>query len=613
MEAVINNTKLIRRVNIFALLILAVCVCAVAFLCKNMWLHIACTAALFLVMTIFGYWGKGLKFLVAFLISYGWLTFNVRHGINIPSPMLFTFLIELIPVFMAVYLVSQAPSGKLTAALRQLPLPSSVRLTVIVILRFVPTVASEFSDVLDAMKTRGLLLSPLQVVLHPLNTFEYVVVPMVFRSLKIADELAASSVVRGIESPYKKEGYYLNKMAVSDGVMAITGKQMPTYHRLLEKLNTAIMQFINGMPVMKAYNMTAESYRDYADTVEEYNAFWKRCTKSQGYTYGLFVALVESGILFALPLGGLLYFRGALPMQDYLYFMVMSMVFLSGLLNLMNFAMMFSQIMSGVGRIQTIMDLPCTTEGIQTLDRAQPYGVSFEDVTFRYDKIDVLKNITLSLPAGSLTAFVGASGAGKTTAAQLIPKFWEVAEGSICIGGKNILELKNDNLMDLVSFVFQETFTLHDSIYENIAIGNKEATPQQVEAAAKAAQIHDFIMSLPNGYKTKLGEDGVKLSGGEKQRICIARAILKDSPIIIFDEATSFADLENEHKIQLALSHLLKGKTTIMIAHRLHTITGADQICVFHEGRLLEKGKHDELVSKGGRYADMWRSYSKSQ
>ena len=205
MEAVINNTKLIRRVNIFALLILAVCVCAVAFLCKNMWLHIACTAALFLVMTIFGYWGKGLKFLVAFLISYGWLTFNVRHGINIPSPMLFTFLIELIPVFMAVYLVSQAPS--------------SVRLTVIVILRFVPTVASEFSDVLDAMKTRGLLLSPLQVVLHPLNTFEYVVVPMVFRSLKIADELAASSVVRGIESPYKKEGYYLNKMAVSDGVM----------------------------------------------------------------------------------------------------------------------------------------------------------------------------------------------------------------------------------------------------------------------------------------------------------------------------------------------------------------------------------------------------------
>ena len=153
---------------------------------------------------------------------------------------------------------------------------------------------------------------------------------------------------------------------------------------------------------------------------------------------------------------------------------------------------MFSQIMSGVGRIQDIMKLPCTTEGDSTLDRTQPHGVSFENVTFRYDKSDVLKNINLTMPAGSLTAFVGASGAGKTTAAQLIPKFWEVTDGKICIDGKNILDLKNENLMDLVSFVFQETFTLHDSIHENIAIGNKNATRQQVEDAAKAAQIHDF-------------------------------------------------------------------------------------------------------------------------
>ena len=221
MGEIINNGKIIRRVNIFTLLILSICVCTVAFFCKNMWLHIAYTTALFLVMAIFGCLKMGLKFLISFLISYGWLIFNVRYGINIPSPMLFTFLIELIPVFMAVYLLSQAPSGKLTTALRQLPLPSSIRLTVIVILRFIPTVASEFSDVLDAMKTRGLMRSPFQVILHPLNTFEYVIVPMVFRSLKIADELAASSVVRGIESPYKKKSYYLNKMAVSDGIMIV--------------------------------------------------------------------------------------------------------------------------------------------------------------------------------------------------------------------------------------------------------------------------------------------------------------------------------------------------------------------------------------------------------
>ena len=200
----------------------------------------------------------------------------------------------------------------------------------------------------------------------------------------------------------------------------------------------------------------------------------------------------------------------------------------------------------------------------------------------------MLKDVNLILPSGSLTAFVGASGAGKTTAAQLIPKFWEVTEGAVKIDGKSITELKTENLMDLVSFVFQETFMLSDTIYQNIAIGSNTATREQVETAAKAAQIHDFIMSLPNGYDTKLGEGGVKLSGGERQRVCIARAILKDAPVIVFDEATSYTDIENEHKIQLALQNLLKGKTTIMIAHRLHTIVGADKICVFHQGEVEE-------------------------
>lgn len=397
---------------------------------------------------------------------------------------------------------------------------------------------------------------------------------------------------------------------VIQGIATVaTGRQMPEYHRLQGKLNSTIMQFINGMPVMKTYNMTAESYKEYSDTVTEYNSFWKRCTRDQGYTYGVFVALVESGILFALPVGGLLYFGGSLAVQDYLFFMIMSMVFLSSLLNLMNLSMMFSQIMSGMSRIQDIMDLPRTTEGASVMEKAQEHSVSFEHVTFRYDKADVLKDVNLILPSGSLTAFVGASGAGKTTAAQLIPKFWEVTEGAVKIDGKSITELKTENLMDLVSFVFQETFMLSDTIYQNIAIGSNTATREQVETAAKAAQIHDFIMSLPNGYNTKLGEGGVKLSGGERQRVCIARAILKDAPVIVFDEATSYTDIENEHKIQLALQNLLKGKTTIMIAHRLHTIVGADQICVFHQGEVEETGTHQELLAANGRYARMWAAY----
>ncbi len=395
--------------------------------------------------------------------------------------------------------------------------------------------------------------------------------------------------------------------------MAITGEQMAEYHRLQEKLNSAIMQFINGMPVMKIYNLTAESYKDFAGAVQEYNLFWKRSTRSQGYTYGIFVALVESGILFTLPVGGLLYLRGILAAQDYLFFMVMSFVFLSGFLNLVNLAMLFNQIMSGLKRIQDIMDIPVTTEGTKTLEKGQSHGVTFENVTFRYDKADVLKNINLNLPAGSLTAFVGGSGAGKSTAAQLIPKFWEVTKGEVKIDGRNIMTLKDENLMDLVSFVFQEAFMLNDTIYQNIAIGQTGATPKQVETAAKAAQIHDFIMSLPNGYDTKLGEDGVKMSGGEKQRICIARAILKDAPIIVFDEATSYTDVENEYKIQLALKNLLKGKTTVMIAHRLHTIVGADQICVFSHGQIAEKGTHKELLRKNGLYAGMWQTYTKEE
>ncbi|WP_425425453.1 ATP-binding cassette domain-containing protein [endosymbiont 'TC1' of Trimyema compressum] len=173
----------------------------------------------------------------------------------------------------------------------------------------------------------------------------------------------------------------------------------------------------------------------------------------------------------------------------------------------------------------------------------------------------------------------------------------------------NINALKTENLMDLVSFVFQETFVLNDSIYENIAIGNCQATSSQVEAAAQAAQIHDFIASLPNGYNTKLGEDGAKMSGGGMQRISIARALIKNAPIIVFDEATSYTDIENEHKIQLALQNLLKDKTTIMIAHRLHTIVNANQICVFDKGEIVERGSHTELVDRNGLYTKMWQTY----
>lgn len=214
-----TKENLIRKVNILALLLITICACAVSYLAVNVWFQISFTFLMFILMVAMGSWKAGCKFLLAYVVCYVWLYINATFDISFPSPMTFTFMIALIPIMMPVYLLVQAPSGKLTAGLRQLPLPSKMILAVIVILRFMPTVLAEFSDVKDAMRTRGFLRSPAQILLHPLSTLEYAIVPMVFRSLKIADELASSCIVRGIESPYKKQGYYVNRMHLGDGLL----------------------------------------------------------------------------------------------------------------------------------------------------------------------------------------------------------------------------------------------------------------------------------------------------------------------------------------------------------------------------------------------------------
>lgn len=214
-----TKENLIRKVNVLALLLITICACAVSYLAVNVWFQISFTFLMFVLMVAMGSWKAGCKFLLAYVVCYVWLYINATFDISFPSPMTFTFMIALIPIMMPVYLLVQAPSGKLTAGLRQLPLPSKMILAVIVILRFMPTVLAEFSDVKDAMRTRGFLRSPAQILLHPLSTLEYAIVPMVFRSLKIADELASSCIVRGIESPYKKQGYYVNRMHLGDGLL----------------------------------------------------------------------------------------------------------------------------------------------------------------------------------------------------------------------------------------------------------------------------------------------------------------------------------------------------------------------------------------------------------
>ena len=381
---------------------------------------------------------------------------------------------------------------------------------------------------------------------------------------------------------------------------------------IVGRLNSGIMQFISGMTVMKTYNLTADSYKSFSDAVISYDEIWEDTAKKIAPIGGVLKCVIESGVLFTMPLGGYLYLKGHLGLEDYIFFMVMGIVFLSSFNNILNFAQIFSQISSGIERLRDVMAIDETDGGRVEISNQKGLEIEFKGVDFSYKDTEkkVLEDISVVLPKGKLTAFVGESGAGKSTAAQLIPRFWDVSKGNIYIEGTDIRDISVKNLMDNMSFVFQEAFVLNDTVYANIVIGKDDATKEEVYAAAKAAQIHDFIMSLPDGYDTKMGTEGVKFSGGERQRLCIARAILKDAPIVVFDEATSFTDGENEHKIQLALNKLLEGKTTIMVAHRLHTIMDAAKICVFKAGRIVEEGTHQTLLEKNGEYARLWKRYS---
>lgn len=271
-----------------------------------------------------------------------------------------------------------------------------------------------------------------------------------------------------------------------------------------------------------------------------------------------------------------------------------------------------NQIFEGVNRLQDLLETPELSEPNQASTPADA-GVDFSNVSFRYEKQgpEVLSNVSFSAPQGTLTAIVGPSGAGKSTIAMLFARFWDVSDGEIKIGGKNICSLGSEVLMNQVAFVFQDSFMLGQSVRDNIAMGIK-ATDEQIIAAAKAAQAHEFISALPDGYDTQLGET-VTLSGGEKQRIAIARAVLKDAPILILDEATAYADANNQAQIQSALSRLIANKTVFVIAHRLSTIVGADNILVMDQGCLVGSGTHEQLLESNEVYQALWASHQQSR
>ena len=383
------------------------------------------------------------------------------------------------------------------------------------------------------------------------------------------------------------------------------------FYKLVAKLNSTIMEYINAMNVMKAFNLTAKSFKDYRDNTQEYADYWIELTELAVPYYSAFLCLVDTGLLFIIPIGGIMLLNGKITISVYILFLLMSTIFLNSLRTLFELSESLSFLLKGMEKIIEIFNEKEQKSGNISFPEHFSESLKYENVTFAYNKAKVINNFTLTIRAGTTTALVGPSGSGKTTIGLLAGRFWDTEEGKITIDGTDIKDISYESLMDNISFVFQDTFMLHDTIYENIIMG-KNYTREEVENAAKKAQIHDFIMSLPDRYETKIGEGGVKLSGGEKQRISIARAILKNTPIVILDEVTSYSDIENEAKIQSALKTLLKGKTALIIAHRLYTIKNADNIVFMKKGQITEQGTHEELLRNRADYWHLWSLYNEN-
>jgi len=383
------------------------------------------------------------------------------------------------------------------------------------------------------------------------------------------------------------------------------------FYKLVTKLNSTIMEYINAMNVMKAFNLTAKSFKDYRDNTQEYADYWIELTELAVPYYSAFLCLVDTGLLFIIPIGGIMLLNGKITISVYILFLLMSTIFLNSLRTLFELSESLSFLLKGMEKIIEIFNEKEQKSGNISFPEHFSESLKYENVTFAYNKAKVINNFTLTIRAGTTTALVGPSGSGKTTIGLLAGRFWDIEEGKITIDGTDIKDISYESLIDNISFVFQDTFMLHDTIYENIIMG-KNYTREEVENAAKKAQIHDFIMSLPDRYETKIGEGGIKLSGGEKQRISIARAILKNTPIVILDEVTSYSDIENEAKIQSALKTLLKGKTALIIAHRLYTIKNADNIVFMKKGQITEQGTHEELIRNRADYWHLWSLYNEN-
>ena len=399
---------------------------------------------------------------------------------------------------------------------------------------------------------------------------------------------------------------------------AMTGRRMADkmrqYGNALESMSNEAVEYVRGIPVVKTFGQSVFSFKKFKATIDEYEKWVIAYTKELRMPMMLYTAAIN-GVFAFLIVGGLLFTRNGVTSEfllNLLFYIIITPVISLTLTRIMYMSENELVVADALARVDSVLDAEPVPENDHPR-HPKDASVSLKDVHFSYDgKTDVIKGVSLKIQPGQMVAFVGPSGGGKSTLANLICRFFDVQSGSVRVGGADVRDIPKEELLDTISFVFQNSRLLKGSILDNVRLGRPQATEAEVLAALKAAQCMDIVEKFPAGIHTVIGTKGVYLSGGEQQRIAIARAMLKNVPILILDEATAFADPDNEAKVQAAFAQLAKGKTVLMIAHRLSTVANADCIYVVQDGQIVESGTKDELCAQNGLFARMWQEYQAS-
>lgn len=383
-----------------------------------------------------------------------------------------------------------------------------------------------------------------------------------------------------------------------------------------EKMGAEAVEYVRGIPVVKVFQQTVFSFKRFYDSIISYRDLVIKCTLVWRTPMSFYILAINAFAFILVPTAIILIGLGGdttTIIANVILYVVIAPLIASNVMKAMYLSQDLFMANEAVERLEQLTDIAPLSQHDKP-KRAEAYDIRFNDVSFRYEgaEKDAVSHINLTIPEGKTVALVGASGSGKTTIARLIPRFWDVRHGSVTIGGIDVRDMRKDELMRNVSFVFQNTRLFKTSLIENLRYGNPDATTEQINRAIDLSQSREIIDRLPQGLDTVIGAEGTYLSGGEQQRIVLARAILKDAPIVVLDEATAFADPENEQLIRKALAHLTQGKTVLMIAHRLTTVQDADSIVVVDNGEIVEQGTHKELLSEEKYYHRMWNEYQQS-